>query len=85
MRRGRRFARIEAAGARGFGVAFDLALLHIALGDRERALDALERAPADRSQMVGYINVEPALDPIRDEPRLRAVARAVGLPELTAA
>jgi len=78
------FARIEAAGARGFGVAFDLALLHIALGDRERALDALERAPADRSQMVGYINVEPALDPIRDEPRLRAVARAVGLPELPA-
>lgn len=76
--------RVEAEGTRGFGVAFDLALLHVALGDRERALDALERAPADRSQMVGYINVEPALDPIRDEPRVRAVARAVGLPELPA-
>jgi TolB-like protein/Tfp pilus assembly protein PilF len=74
-------ARVEAEGARGFGVGFDLALLHVATGDRERALDALERAPADRSQMVGYINVEPALDPIRDEPRLRAVARAVGLPD----
>jgi len=72
-------ARVEAEGAKGFGVGFDLALLRLALGERERALDALERAPADRSQMVGYINVEPALDPIRDEPRLRAVARAVGL------
>ncbi len=78
-------ARVEAEGAKGFGVGFDLALLHLALGERERALDALERAPADRSQMVGYINVEPALDPIRDEPRLRAVARAVGLPDAPAA
>jgi TolB-like protein len=78
-------ARVEAEGAKGFGVGFDLALLHVALGDRERALDALERAPADRSQMAGYINVEPALDPIRDEPRLRAVARAVGLPDRPAA
>ncbi len=72
-------ARVEAEGSKGFGVGFDLALLHLALGERERALNALERAPADRSQMVGYINVEPALDPLRDEPRLRAVARAVGL------
>jgi DNA-binding winged helix-turn-helix (wHTH) protein/TolB-like protein/Tfp pilus assembly protein PilF len=74
-------ARVEGEGTKGFGVAFDLALLHLALGDRERALDALERAPADRSQMVGYLHVEPALDPIRNEPRLHAVARAVGLPE----
>ena len=72
-------ARVEAEGSKGFGVGFDLALLYLALGEREKALHALERAPEDRSQMVGYINVEPALDPIRDEPRLRAVARAVGL------
>lgn len=77
-------ARVEAEGAKGFGVAFDLALLHVALDDRERALQALERAPTDHSQMVGYVNVEPALDPIRDEPRLRAVARAVGLPDVSA-
>jgi DNA-binding winged helix-turn-helix (wHTH) protein/TolB-like protein/Tfp pilus assembly protein PilF len=78
-------ARVEAEGAKGFGVGFDLALLHVALGERERALDALERALADSSQMVGYINVEPALDPIRDEPRLRSVARSVGLPDAPAA
>jgi TolB-like protein len=66
-------------GAKGFGVNFDVALLHLALGERERALAALEGAVDDGSQMIGYINVDPALDPIRSEPRVRAVARKIGL------
>jgi len=66
-------------GAKGFGVNFDVALLHLALGERERALAALEGAVDDGSQMIGYINVDPALDPIRSEPRVRAVARRIGL------
>jgi DNA-binding winged helix-turn-helix (wHTH) protein/TolB-like protein/tetratricopeptide (TPR) repeat protein len=66
-------------GEKGFGVKFDLALLHLALGERDRALSALERAVDDGSQMIGYINVDPALDPIRSEPRVRAVARRIGL------
>jgi DNA-binding winged helix-turn-helix (wHTH) protein/TolB-like protein len=66
-------------GAKGFGVSFDVALLHLALGERDMALAALERAADDGSQMVGYINVDPALDPIRSEPRVRAVARKIGL------
>ncbi len=66
-------------GAKGFGVNFDVALLHLALGERDQALSALERAADDGSQMIGYINVDPALDPIRDESRVRAVARRIGL------
>jgi Flp pilus assembly protein TadD len=72
-------ARVEAEGRKGFGVGYDLALLHLALGEREQALAALERGVDDCSQMLGYINVDPALDPIRDEPRVRAVARRIGL------
>jgi tetratricopeptide (TPR) repeat protein len=72
-------ARVEAEGRKGFGVGYDLALLHLALGDREAAFSALERGIDDCSQMLGYINVDPALDPIRDEPRVRAVARRIGL------
>jgi TolB-like protein/DNA-binding winged helix-turn-helix (wHTH) protein len=67
--------RLEQLGARAFGVGFDLALLHLALGDRAASLSALERAVDDHSQMAGYVNVEPGLDPIRDEPRFRAVVR----------
>jgi DNA-binding winged helix-turn-helix (wHTH) protein/TolB-like protein/Flp pilus assembly protein TadD len=71
--------RLEALGMRGFGVGFDLALLHLELGDRDRALAALERGVDDFSQTQGYINVEPALDPLRAEPRFRAVVRRTGL------
>jgi DNA-binding winged helix-turn-helix (wHTH) protein/TolB-like protein len=72
-------ARVEAEGRKGFGVGYDLALLHLALGEKEQALAALERGVDDCSQMQGYINVDPALDPIRDEPQVRAIARRIGL------
>jgi serine/threonine-protein kinase len=71
--------RLEALGARGFGVGFDLALLHLELGEGDRALAALERGVDDFSQTQGYINVEPALDPLRAEPRFRAIVRRTGL------
>ena len=72
-------ARIEALGASGYGVGFDLALIHIELGDRARAFDALERGLSDHSQMQGYLNVEPALDPIRGDARFREIARKLKL------
>ena len=58
-------ARIESFGARGVGVRFDLALIHLELGNRGPALDALERGLFDSSQMQGYVSVEPALDATR--------------------
>jgi serine/threonine-protein kinase len=72
-------AKVEKLGEQGFGVGFDLALLHLALGEKDAALAALERAVDDGSQMVGYLNVDAALDPIRAEPRVRGVAQRIGL------
>lgn len=71
--------RLEALGAQGFGVGFALALIHVDLGDRDRALAALVRGVDDHSQMQGYLNVEPALDPVRDDPRFRAISQRLGL------
>ena len=77
-------ARAEAAhlvtlGEQGFGVGYDLALIHIALGDRNAALDALERALEPPSLMIGYLNSEPGFASLRDEPRFRAFSRRIGL------
>jgi tetratricopeptide (TPR) repeat protein len=72
-------ARLETLGSSGYGVGCELAMIHAELGDPARALDALERGASDHSQMQGYLNVEPALDPIRGEPRFREVARKLGL------
>jgi len=75
----REVARIEALGTQGFGVGYDLALIHTALGEREPALSALERGVGDGSQTIGLLNSEPGLDAIRNEPRFVAVSRQLGL------
>ena len=75
----REIARVEALGQRGFGVGFDLAIVHAALGERELAIAALERGEHDVSQMIGFLNSEPGLDSIRDEPRFRAVSQRLRL------
>jgi TolB-like protein/Flp pilus assembly protein TadD len=75
----REINRVEALGARGFGVGYDLALIHAAMGDRPAALAALERGIADNSQTIGFLNCEPGLDSIRGDARFRAVSVQLGL------
>jgi DNA-binding winged helix-turn-helix (wHTH) protein/TolB-like protein/cytochrome c-type biogenesis protein CcmH/NrfG len=67
-------ATLKQLASRGFGTGFDRALIHLELGDRDQALAALGQAVDDRSQVGGYVNVEPALDPLRDDPRFAAIA-----------
>jgi len=72
-------SKLRQLGVQGFGVAYDIALIHAALGERESALAALEAALDDHSQMIGFLNVDPGLDGLRDEPRFRAVIEQAGL------
>ena len=72
-------AQLQSLGTEDFGVGFDIALIHAALGEREPALAALEQSLTDHSQMVGFINVDLGFDGIRDEPRFRAVVEQLGL------
>jgi hypothetical protein len=71
--------RLRRLGEEGFGVGFDAALIHAALGERDAALSALESGVGDFSQMLLFLNVEPGFDSLRSEPRFRAVARGLGL------
>jgi len=75
----RELERLRALGAEGFGVGFDAALIHAALGDRDAALTALEAGLDDYSQMILFMNVEPGFAALRDEPRFRAVSVRLGL------
>ena len=67
--------RLNQRGARGFGVAYDIATIYAALGEIPRSCAALERAVTDRSQMVGMLRVDPAMDALRKEPGYAEVAR----------
>jgi len=58
--------------------AFNLAVVHLGLGDHQRALDFLERAHADDSQWMGWLNKDRMFDPLRSEPRFRALMKRLG-------
>jgi len=51
----------------------ELATVHIALGDAERALDWVEAAVDDRRGWSAYLRVHPILDPLQGHPRFTAL------------
>jgi len=67
--------RLSLRGAQGFGVSYDIATIHAALHEVPEACAALERAIADRSQMVGTLRVDPAIDSLRNDPCYAKVER----------
>jgi TolB-like protein/Tfp pilus assembly protein PilF len=56
---------------------FQEALIHVGLGDKESAFACLESAFKERSDILVYTRVDPRLDPLRDDPRFRALERCV--------
>ena len=60
---------------------YSIALIHAGLGDRDRALDWLEKAYAERSDYMPYLKLEPMLDGLRSDRRFAALVGRVGLPD----
>jgi TolB-like protein len=61
-----------------YGVLYDLAILRAALGDRERAIQYLQRAMAQREEDVVWVKLDPRLDLLRSDPRFHQIQRQVG-------
>ncbi|HEU6453024.1 MAG TPA: tetratricopeptide repeat protein [Gemmatimonadaceae bacterium] len=71
---------MEARHARGEYVpAYEVAKVHLALGDRPSALRWLERAVDDRSHSLAFLRVDPQLAPLRGDPRFQAVVERSGV------
>jgi TolB-like protein/DNA-binding winged helix-turn-helix (wHTH) protein/Tfp pilus assembly protein PilF len=69
---------IEKNGAPG-GDEFALAAIYSALGDRDRAIAALEKGVQARS-LLPFVFVDPQLDPLRSDPRYSDLLQRMGLP-----
>jgi TolB-like protein/DNA-binding winged helix-turn-helix (wHTH) protein/Flp pilus assembly protein TadD len=58
--------------------AFQLAIVYSALGDREQALDHLEKVVENRSSWQPFLHNEPLLEPLRNEPRFQKLVQKLG-------
>ena len=59
----------------GYVPEFNLAMIHLGLGDRDRALDLLEQASAADSQWMMYLKIDRIFDSLRADPRFVALMK----------
>ena len=50
---------------------YDLAVLYTGLGEKDKALEELNRAYDGRAGWAIYLKVEPLFDALRDDPRFK--------------
>jgi TolB-like protein/tetratricopeptide (TPR) repeat protein len=55
------------------------AIVDVGLGERARALDYIERAGYAHSPEAMFLRVDPALDPLRSEPRFQVLLKSLGM------
>ena len=55
-----------------------MAVAYIGIGNNEAALSSLEKAYAERSNLLTALNVEPVYDPLRQDARFQELLRRVG-------
>ncbi len=59
--------------------AHSLALVHVGLGEHDRALECLQKAYEERYDRMIFLNVEPIFDALRHHPRFCQLTRQLGL------
>jgi adenylate cyclase len=50
---------------------YGMAQVYTAMGDKDRAISFLNKAYQERSSRMNYLKVDPAFDPLRQEPRFK--------------
>jgi len=54
-------------------------VVYLGLGEKEKALEWLEKCYEDRDTQTWFLKVDPLYDSLRDEPRFQALLKKVGL------
>lgn len=73
-------AELETTGRRRRVDPYDIALVHVGLGQTDEAFAALNQAIDARSGMVVYAKVDPMLVPLRSDPRFAALLARMKIP-----
>jgi TolB-like protein len=72
-------ARLEGESRQQYVRAEYLAMGHAAVGDLDRAFQALERAYQARSAGLIYLHLDPGYEPLRADPRYKDLVQRIGL------
>jgi len=71
-------ARLTEAAKTRYVPAYAFAVIHLALGQKDQALDWLEKAARDHGgRNINLIKVEPYLDPLRGDPRFEVLVSKI--------
>jgi TolB-like protein/Tfp pilus assembly protein PilF/predicted Ser/Thr protein kinase len=73
-------AKLKEIEKHGYVSAFDMAVIYTGAGDKEKALQWLQKAFEERSSFLIYSRWEPRLDPLRSDPRFQDLLHRIGLP-----
>ena len=60
--------RLKRRAEGGYGMSYEIAVIYAALGDKEKGCAALLASLADHSQWIGWMKLDPRMDPLRAEP-----------------
>jgi len=74
--------RLAQLSVHGYVSPYQLSLIHLHLGERDRALQLLLDAHTIRDAWVVWLGVEPQFDPLRGEPAFEAILRDLRHPAL---
>jgi tetratricopeptide (TPR) repeat protein len=69
---------LAAVAKRKYVSPYSLAAVHVALGDFDRAFESLDRAVKAHDRALIWLRVAPRFDPLRSDPRFRAILKTVG-------
>jgi TolB-like protein/Tfp pilus assembly protein PilF len=79
-------AQLPQIAAHRYVPSYSFALLHMALGDKDKAIEWLERSYHDGAGLdIIFLKVDPMLDPLQKEPRFQALVQKVFAPKEAAA
>lgn len=72
---------VKQESARDYVQSYTLALIYIGLGDKEEALNYLEKHMSAHAETANQYAVAPELDDLRAEPRFKEMLKRMNLPE----
>ncbi len=71
---------LQMLSAKRYVAAYDLAMVHLGLGDEEEALTLFDKAFQERSTWMVALSVEPRVAALKRSPRFVELIRKIGLP-----